>query len=614
MATPSTKTYLQIVNDAIDEAGAELASFAADGSDWDTNTDPMMNRFKKWVNKAWRDLQVEANDWHWLDETAVVNINPGIMFYSDFPITDATANINPLQIIDTDGTVVVSNLKTTRLMDLTGSYTSSRPFGYFDIQYNDYNPSQIGPMHVLDFGLKSGGERLVKENNGKVTFLASFSSAEAVNIASFLNAGDVVNHIVIEDVTMTTSTTHTFTNCQINSCSIADGFVVLSISYSTVSTDPFAKFIEIAQASVTDFKVKFSLNISTNNGTKTISGSFWYDDMGNQYLLTGAITPINYKLNVTAPTLIGTPISIGTQLTRFACFTPKGAGYRNVFSKFDAVVNQLYSDNTSTSGIFDISVMSETGLSSYTYAGNTKEPPTCWTLWTGLLFAKAPVCNSSFTGLMAATEEAFDADGGVKDTSYSAIITMYSGVPKATLEFTYNQPYLSKNFIHSWKSFNWNEENDVDDFVESIRQTNNSTYRIISHDDPAVAREAPLIFVPWDSFQNKYDFASSPPSTPRIITEDNTGRFRLYPAPDRPYTIMFDYIREPQELVEYTDVPKGLPRAYEDMIMWLAVRSYGEYDEQPSVVARANKRYKDLLLTLQQEYRPVFHFKPRRLY
>jgi hypothetical protein len=183
-------------------------------------------------------------------------------------------------------------------------------------------------------------------------------------------------------------------------------------------------------------------------------------------------------------------------------------------------------------------------------------------------------------------------------------------------------PVPSKiNYIHSWKSFDWDEETDADDFQESIRQINDKTFRIISHEQPAIAPEKPLDFCAWSEFQNRYDFASSLPSTPRIVTEDNQGRWRFFPPPDMPYTILFNYVRTPQELVAYNDVPKGLADEYYKLLVWKALEYYGLYDEQPSIASpnpatpgRAQKMYKNLLMRYELQYRPKFHFVPRRLY
>lgn len=77
-----SRTFLQIANDTIQESGSSLQQFAADGSDWNTLSDPNSRRFKAWVARAWKDIQQEAMDWEFLDSKAVVSIYPGIEFYS----------------------------------------------------------------------------------------------------------------------------------------------------------------------------------------------------------------------------------------------------------------------------------------------------------------------------------------------------------------------------------------------------------------------------------------------------------------------------------------------------------------------------------------------------
>lgn len=225
------------------------------------------------------------------------------------------------------------------------------------------------------------------------------------------------------------------------------------------------------------------------------------------------------------------------------------------------------------------------------------------------------MCQANLPGILFFRPDSFvDGEFSFGQGLTVSLYNIDTSTVLATFSFVYEQPYPYKNYIHGWKSFDWGEELGDNDFVGNVRSTDNATFRIISREDPGVSRETPLIYMAWDVFQNKYDLASVPPATPRVITEDNSGRYRLYPPPNRPYTIVFDYIREPQELETYSDVCRGLPAEWEDIIMWRALQFYGEYDEQPAVAARGRLNYKNMLMTMQQELRPAFHFKPRRLY
>lgn len=641
MATPSTKTYLQIVNDAIDEAGAELASFAADGSDWDTNTDPMMNRFKKWANKAWRDLQVEANDWHWLDETAVVNINPGIMFYGEQPLPQDMIDLDSITIYDVDGTEKITNLKVSRVVDLTGILTASKHIGYVDTLYSDYS---FDNQHLLDFGLKSGGEyitptfykasiftKLFEVDNSSVTppnpdaFPPAYSITPAGHTATFsaipngakITSYDLVYYQVAQPTGSGSAWAASAPTIISTPCNALVTSKVAADSY------PFYEIEFLVQTSADVLAANQFINAPLNHISTFDEGNACLLKINYEYTNDAGIVVTSYSEGLVGRWLVSSTESPEVQVCSTITVRPT-----ELAVVFDGDAGNSILCNPSTPSPSSLDFTEATfSLPGKTSVLNGNATLTTWSsdITASAKFVETCDFDDPSTTSDSILIPALFGSGMYQNYSYDYGVVFKHFSPNTLVNISFNSYFLyanispvvaeeHKSYVHSWKSYNWNEENDVDDFVESIRQTNNSTYRIISHDDPATAREAPLLFVPWDSFQNKYDFASSPPSTPRIITEDNTGRFRLYPAPNRPYTIMFDYIREPQELKEYTDVPQGLPRAYEDMVMWLTVRAYGEYDEQPSVVARANKRYKDLLMTLQQEYRPVFHFKPRRLY
>ncbi len=193
------------------------------------------------------------------------------------------------------------------------------------------------------------------------------------------------------------------------------------------------------------------------------------------------------------------------------------------------------------------------------------------------------------------------------------VITYDSSV-ESTFSYSLDVPYLQNNWVHSWKSFNWNEELDRDDFVQRIADLDEQSFRLVTHELSGPGLEIKLPFMHWELFRQRYDNATIPPNQPRVITKDSVGRYRFFPAPDRPYTILFDFVRKPQVLEDYTDVPEGIPDDYADLIMWRALMYYGEYDEQPSVVNRATRNYKDMMFRLQMLYRDTFHFVPARLY
>lgn len=204
-------------------------------------------------------------------------------------------------------------------------------------------------------------------------------------------------------------------------------------------------------------------------------------------------------------------------------------------------------------------------------------------------------------------------DGWVQADAFpSGSVAGYESIdPLASIDRTLTS---AKAYLHSWKSFDFSEEIGDDDYQGEICEINPVTFQMIDHESDSPSTVRNLTFVPWEVYSMRYDRLTTPVGTPIYITEDNTGRYRLYPHPDRPVTLKFEFNRLPQTLVEFDDVPKGLPNDFMELIMWLAIRMYGEFDEQPSVQRRAERYYKDMLQRLQIKYRPKFRLTPKRLY
>lgn len=68
------KTYLQLVNDAIEESGTTLDSLSS--SDFASPTDQMQVKFKKWVADAYDEICTDRDDWQFLQKVATFNISP----------------------------------------------------------------------------------------------------------------------------------------------------------------------------------------------------------------------------------------------------------------------------------------------------------------------------------------------------------------------------------------------------------------------------------------------------------------------------------------------------------------------------------------------------------
>jgi hypothetical protein len=599
----TSKTYLEIVNDAIDESGEDLTLFSSDGSDFISNTDAMMNRFKKWVAQAWRDLQQESMDWEWMSEQAIVNITPGIMFYSSSPITWAPDYVNPVTIIDVDGTNIISGLEASKVVNLTGLYTGLQNFGYINTLYSDYT---ITNQHALDFGLKAGGEYFLSSVS------ANFRISTTRDLANF-QPGIVV----------TTATIKTYDSSNVLLTTVAypvvDGiidnvnFVTPTINELLVTTS------NLDNTFWNDLynKMKFAFRTSvTLTNSDTVSLEFNVSDVDS--LNDSAISPEGYtatysemRLNPGGVTVIGT--GGGPVVGPVTAYPSATMNITIINDTIDGIIEDVQSVHIDANIVVEYA--SDSTVAKFTVTGDSTA---CDNRGSLPIYLFNATFQHQLTDNLTWWMESF-----VVGAPATAIITCAKFQPNGGLSFAaeaiITDPVATKNYVHSWKSFDWSEELDDDDFVENVREVNQSTFRIVSHENPAVASETKMEFLPWDEFQNRYDFASSPPARPRLVTEDNTGRWRFYPNPDRPYTILFNYVREPQKLIGFSDVPKGLAEEYEDLIKWKALQYYGLYDEQPSIsnvnrTGRADLMYRSLLMKFEMQTRPKFHFLPKRLY
>lgn len=66
-------TYLELVNAAIRESGADLDSLSSF-----TSMNSLQTKMKNWVGQAWKEICMERDEWHYMTGLAVVDIYPRI--------------------------------------------------------------------------------------------------------------------------------------------------------------------------------------------------------------------------------------------------------------------------------------------------------------------------------------------------------------------------------------------------------------------------------------------------------------------------------------------------------------------------------------------------------
>ncbi len=146
-------TYLQLVNGAIVESGTSLTQLTS--SDFATTTNAQAIKFKRWVQKAWLDIQTDRRNWHFMRKDGVYIVKPRIAFY------DGTSSIST--VFD-DATISDTNSNWTQTVNgdivvQSGSLAAGSATGYFAYKNGDneyliaqrVKPSDLVELPIYEF-------------------------------------------------------------------------------------------------------------------------------------------------------------------------------------------------------------------------------------------------------------------------------------------------------------------------------------------------------------------------------------------------------------------------------------------------------------------------------
>lgn len=110
----------------------------------------------------------------------------------------------------------------------------------------------------------------------------------------------------------------------------------------------------------------------------------------------------------------------------------------------------------------------------------------------------------------------------------------------------------------------------------------------------------PLVFVPRNLWPYD-DYATVTYGRPTYFTRSPEGHYDFWPRPDQQYVVRFYYESSIHELTLTTDTQTEVPPDFQDVIVWLAVRYYADYDRKQELWRSANKRY-NFYKTKMEEY------------
>ena len=121
-----------------------------------------------------------------------------------------------------------------------------------------------------------------------------------------------------------------------------------------------------------------------------------------------------------------------------------------------------------------------------------------------------------------------------------------------------------------------------------------------------------LIPIPYDNWH--YDDMPWTGDYPQYISKTPYGTYALYPQPDKEMVLSLDYTRSVVDLVNYDDVPEGIPDRYQDYLMWRAVQELGDFDNQNKLYLRASKHVEEYLFWMHRDQMPAPKFGISKFY
>lgn len=111
-----------------------------------------------------------------------------------------------------------------------------------------------------------------------------------------------------------------------------------------------------------------------------------------------------------------------------------------------------------------------------------------------------------------------------------------------------------------------------------------------------VQDQIPLAWISFEAWRNSYSMGAqqSVQTRPVAIAVGPNNSICVGPWPTSTYTLTGDYYRAPTQMEVNADVPTGLPAQYHMGIVYQAMISYGEYEEDAYVISRGTRGYRKI--------------------
>lgn len=124
----------------------------------------------------------------------------------------------------------------------------------------------------------------------------------------------------------------------------------------------------------------------------------------------------------------------------------------------------------------------------------------------------------------------------------------------------------------------------------------------------------PLRYVDWPQYIRTYENFYAPLGQPAYVSIAPNGELQFYPYPDGLYDVAISYEQKANALIDWDDVPVLLPEKHHKLLVWMALKELADFNSDPRLYARANKKYMERFGWLMRDYLPELTFGTSSFY
>jgi hypothetical protein len=190
------------------------------------------------------------------------------------------------------------------------------------------------------------------------------------------------------------------------------------------------------------------------------------------------------------------------------------------------------------------------------------------------------------------------------DVEYSASSSPSNLDPNETLDRVSPAPALAVGYVAAAGRYNFADQ--LPGFAELDMENVNTYYE-------GSNAGSPLVPVAWDNWINRFNYYPyGGAANPSYITRALDGNYEIFPQPVKPFYLSFEFTRTFTDMVAFSDVPIGLPADYHQLLVWMTVAEFADFDQNTRIYSRAIKHINKYDYFLRRDALPAISMGPSK--